>query len=106
LEEAKFVFGDSFAWPCSRVTVGVGLSFLAMGDKCAVEYAQCAQVSLLLQDGVAKVDELDAAWPISRGLLQVGAIVGDLVVLEQVLRTDLAVTGSEPAPGSICEKGV
>jgi len=38
--------------------------------------------------------------------LSFAAIVGDLVVLEQVLRTDLAVTGSEPAPGSICEKGV
>ena len=49
----------------------------------------------------------DAAYSaIPRGLLQVGAIVDDLVVLEQVLRTDLAVTGSEPAPGSICEKGV
>ena len=44
---------------CSRVRVGVGLSSLPMGDKCRCRVCSVyAHVSLLLQHGVAKVDEL------------------------------------------------
>ena len=85
LEEARRVFGKDFAWEGDRVYVG--LSSLAMGDCCAVEFAQCAHVGLMLQNQVAAIDELiTLKGSIPRGLLQVGVIVDDLVVLEQVMR--------------------
>ena len=85
LKEAKYVFGEQFEWPES--VVQVGLTTLAMGDTCAVEYAQCSHVALCLRGGVAEVDEmLSLHGSIPRGLLQVGIVVDDLVILEQVLR--------------------
>ena len=86
--EARQIFGnigdefveDGFVW--------VGLSTLAMGDTCSVEYAQCSHLSLCLHAGVANCDELVMLkTAIPRGLLQVGIIIDDLVVLEQVART-------------------
>lgn len=59
LDEAKYVFGPEFTWHFPKVTVG--LSSLAMGDFChccAVEFAQCSHLGLLLQHGVSKVAEL------------------------------------------------
>eukprot|EP00435_Cladocopium_sp_Y103_P038687 s964_g10.t1 len=92
LQEARHVFGPSFCWPSS--SVAIGLSSLAMGDRCAVEYAQCAHVALMLQHHVAAMEELlTLRGAIPRGLLHVGIIVDDLVVLEQVVRTQLSEDG-------------
>ena len=86
LEEGRFVFGREVP-DCDGV-VEVGLSTLAMGDKCACEYAQCSHVSILLQHGVCAQDELLCLRnPLPRGLLQVGIIIDDLVVLEKILRS-------------------
>ena len=95
-DEAKFVFGDDFA--CSQDRVNVGLCSLAMGDCCAVEYAQCSHLGMMLQYQVAKVSELlTMHGAVPRGLLQVGVIVDDLVILEQVLRNQLGADGAPPA---------
>lgn len=86
-EEAAAVFGTALEW--HQFPMQVGLSTLAMGDKCACEFAQCAHIALCLQCDVCKVDEIiSLKGSIPRGLLQVGIIVDDLVVLEQVLRRD------------------
>ena len=86
IDEAKFVFGESFTWPKPRLCVG--LSSSAMGDCCAVEIAQCPHLGTMLQYKVASIAEVVTLHgSIPRGLLQVGVIVDDLVVLEQVLRT-------------------
>ena len=86
LAEAKYVFGEHFSWPDD--VVEVGLSTLAMGDCCAVEFAQCSHLAMCLQFGVAAVGELlSLRGSVPRGLLQVGIIVDDLIVLEQILKT-------------------
>eukprot|EP00435_Cladocopium_sp_Y103_P018994 s3930_g4.t1 len=87
LREAKEILGEYFCWSSNRVAVG--LSSLAMGDTCAVEYAQYSRLSLLLQNDVATISELlTLRGAIPRGLLQVGVIVDALVILERVLRSD------------------
>eukprot|EP00435_Cladocopium_sp_Y103_P015082 s84_g3.t1 len=89
-EESKVVFGDSFSW--NESPVFVGLSTLAMGDRCAVEFAQCSHWALCLQHGVVDETELlTLHGSIPRGLLQVGIIVDDLVILEQLLKADKCV---------------
>lgn len=92
LEEAKQVFGKQFEWPSAEVHVG--LSSLAMGDLAAVEFAQCSHLGIMLQYGVATAREIITMHgAIPRGLLQVGIIVDDLVVLEQVLKTGFSPDG-------------
>lgn len=92
LTEAKEVFGESFHWPSPRVAVG--LSSLAMGDTCAVEFAQCSHIGLMLQHGVATADEIITMHgSLPRGLLHVGVIVDDLVILEQVLKAEFGADG-------------
>ena len=84
--EAKDIFGEGLQW--SQFPMQVGLSTLAMGDKCACEFAQCAHIALCLQHNVCLIDEvISLRGAIPRGLLQVGIIVDDLVILEQVLRS-------------------
>ena len=86
ISEAKLVFGPGFTWPCS--SVAIGLSSLAMGDTCAVEYAQCAHLSVMLQHGVCDISHLlTLRGSIPRGGFQVGIIVDDLILLEKVLRS-------------------
>lgn len=86
LDEAQYVFGDDFSWPSE--TVQVGLSTLAMGDCCAAEFAQCAHMAILLQKLVTEEKELlSLRGSVPRGLLHVGVIVDDLVVLEMVLKS-------------------
>ena len=86
--EARVVFGSDFVWP--EGPVWVALSLLAMGDSLACEFAQCAHTALCLRYEVARVQELlTLRSPLPRGLLQVGVIIDDLVVLEQCLRSNL-----------------
>ena len=59
-----------------------------MGDVCAVEYAQCAHLSILLQNAVMRPAELlTLHGAIPRGLLQIGVIVDDLIILQQILKS-------------------
>ena len=84
--DAHAVFGDSFEW--SEDPIYVGLSTLAMGDVNAVEFAQSSHLGLCFHFGVANPDEvLTLQGAIPRGLLQVGIIVDDLIILEQVLKS-------------------
>lgn len=65
----------------------VGLSTLAMGDTMAVEFAQASHIGLCLRQGVGSASEfLTLHGSIPRGLLQVGIIVDDLIILEQVVK--------------------
>ena len=87
-QEAQYVFGAVPKKYVSRGRVHMGFSSLAMGDVCAVEYAQCSHLGILLQADVCKASELmTLRGSVPRGLLQVGIIVDDLIVLEQVLKT-------------------
>ena len=84
-DEAVQVFGgkpeDYPRW------VYFGLSSLAMGDTNACEFAQCSHIALCLQRRVAHARELiSLKGAVPRGLLHVGIIIDDLVILEQVLR--------------------
>ena len=86
-EEAFEIFGDD-AKECLPPYL-VGLSTLAMGDLNACEFAQASHVGLCLQREVCRANQLLCLrGPIPRGLLQVGIIIDDLVILEQVLRAD------------------
>lgn len=94
--EALQIFGevdDSFV---EDGMVWVGLSTLAMGDCCSVEFSQCSHLSLLLKNDVAEINELLTLYsPPPRGLLQVGIAVDDLIVLEHYLRSHLPPENSE-----------
>lgn len=87
LHDARKVFGPHFTW--SEDPVWVGLSSLAMGDSLACEFAQGSHIGLVLQHEVAHVSELlTLKQPLPRGLLHVGVIIDDLVILEQCLRQE------------------
>lgn len=93
IEKARQVFGTHFEW--SIADVHVGLSSLAVGNLAAVEFAQCSHLGIMLQYGVAAAKEIITMHgAIPRGLLQVGIIVDDLVVLEQVLKAGFDPHGS------------
>lgn len=88
--EASYIFGSISDDYVEDGLVWVGLSTLAMGDTCSVEYAQCSHLSLCLKSKVAFPEELVMLkTAIPRGLLQVGIIIDDLVVLEQILRAPI-----------------
>ena len=85
--EARYVFGTVPEGFVTEGRVHIGFSSLAMGDVCAVEYAQCSHLGILLQSNVCKASELmTLRGSVPRGLLQVGIIVDDLIILEQVLK--------------------
>ena len=89
VSEAEEIFGGVEDRHIDGDRVWVGLSTLAMGDCCSVEFAQCSHLGLLLQKDVAVVNELLTLYsPPPRGLLQIGIVVDDLVVLEHLLRSD------------------
>ena len=95
-EEAYEVFGKRIQG-CNGV-VEIGLSTLAMGDKLACEFSQCAHVGLLLQHHVCRAEELLCLRnAIPRGLLQVGIIIDDLVILEKTLLSTFLDTKTDPA---------
>ena len=84
--QAEVVFGRAFAK--ADEPVWCGLSTLAMGDLNSCEVAQAAHVGLCLQNGVVQADELlTLRGSVPRGLLSVGIIIDDLVLLEKVLKT-------------------
>ena len=74
-----------------ELTTGVAaLNTLAMGDCSACDFAQGAHLMLLLTCNAAFVPELLLGRkPPPRGLLSIGAVIDDLVMLERVLKRDL-----------------
>ena len=87
-DEIDYVFGVD-ARPELQQGVAA-LNTLAMGDCSACDFAQGAHVMLLLTSGAAEEHELlQARKPPPRGLLSVGAVIDDLVLLERILEKDL-----------------
>ena len=91
LDEAAFVFdrpADSFQAPGGFVRCE--LSSLAMGDSSACEFAQCSHLGVLVQARAVHVGELlvQAAAP-PKGLLSVGLVIDDLIVLQRCLASQL-----------------
>lgn len=86
-EECREVFGK----PCREFAeadgrVRVALSTLAMGDSAAVEFAQGSHLGVLYRNGVVNPLELLAPnCPPPRGLLSIGVVLDDLVILERVV---------------------
>ena len=87
LQEARYVFSDWLEGYDSPVFCG--LATLAMGDQNACEFAQCSHLAMMLEAGVLSQDEMiSLQGDIPRGLLSVGVIIDDLVLLEKLLRED------------------
>ncbi|CAE7241416.1 unnamed protein product [Symbiodinium sp. CCMP2592] len=83
---ARDVFGrdcQEFADEKGRVTVA--LATLAMGDASAVEFAQGSHVGVLYRHGVLREEEmLLPNFPPPRGLMSIGVVLDDLLILEKV----------------------
>ena len=98
LREAAFVFDrpvDSFCGFGDSVLCG--LSSLAMGDSSACEFAQCSHLGVLAQARVVHPGELLVqAAPAPRGLLSVGLVIDDLIVLQRCLATQLPLFAARP----------
>ena len=100
IREARYVFGDDFEW--SADPVWCSLATLGMGDCNACEYAQSSHLGFCLRHGVATPGELiTLKTDMPRGLLSIGIIIDDLVVLEKVAREiGLAANGKHHSTGS------
>ena len=97
IEQARAVFGPTFDWP--EQPVWVGLSTLAMGDTNSCEFAQCAHLGVCRQHQVFYDHELlTMRSQVPRGLLSIGIIIDDLVVLEKILRSDLNSDAADRRP--------
>ena len=88
-EEAREVFGqDCSSYADARGRVRVALATLAMGDNGACEYAQGSHVAVLCHHGVLSPEDLLLpSRPPPRGLLSIGVVIDDLVILERLLRS-------------------
>jgi len=68
----------------------VGLSTMAMGDLCAVEFAQSSHLGVVLQcGGIHPCELLRLRSPMPRGPFMGGIVIDDLVLLERVMRSNL-----------------
>ena len=100
--ECEEVFGH----PCSDFaeadgTVRVALATLAMGDNAAVEFAQGSHLGVLYRNGIVGAEELLVPnFPPPRGLLSIGVVLDDLVILERVARSLGIATGPRQAAGA------
>ena len=88
LEDCREVF------PCQDFSDSkgtyVGLSTMAMGDLLACEVAQASHLGLVLSCGGALPEELlQYRSPVPAGLLSVGIVIDDLVILELRLRSEV-----------------
>ena len=89
--EAQKVFGfDCAPWAAHDGRVRCGLCSLAMGDSSACNFAQSSHLGVLLQAAALFPRELlvHASSP-PRGLLSVGLVIDDLIIIERVLASEL-----------------
>lgn len=83
LTELREIFGDRADLP--KTGGYVALQTMAMGDICACEFAQGSHLGLLLQHHALHPEELlRYRHPPPRGLLSIGVVIDDLVLLEKV----------------------
>ena len=99
--EISLVFGDVGEKECSKPRF-VGLNTLAMGDICACEFAEGSHLGLLLSCGALRKEELlRLRSPPPRGLLSIGVVIDDLVMLERVGKNSSVLQKS-----SLCESSL
>ena len=73
----------------------VGLNTMAMGDLRACEFAQGSHLSVLLEaKGFAPHELIMMHQPLPRGLLSIGVVIDDLVLLERVSKNLSATSGT------------
>ena len=91
LSEATELFGfDCAPFVSVNDRVHVGLSTLAMGDSSACEFAQGSHLAVLYHHGALHGHELLLpTFPPPRGLLSIGVVIDDLVILERCLDQSL-----------------
>ena len=83
LAELREIFGDRADLP--KAGGYVALQTMAMGDICACEFAQGSHLGLLLQHNALHPEELlRYRHPPPRGLLAIGVVIDDLVLLGKV----------------------
>ena len=87
------IFGDKSDLP--KGGGYVALQTMAMGDICACEFAQGSHIGLLMQHGGIHPEELlRYRSPPPRGLLSVGIVIDDLVLLEKVHAASFGTTAT------------
>ncbi|CAE7600178.1 unnamed protein product, partial [Symbiodinium necroappetens] len=92
VQDAAFVFDRPEAsFGFASAVVHCGLSSLAMGDSSACEFAQCSHLGVLLQARAVCMGELlvQAASP-PRGLLSVGLVIDDLIIMQKLLASQVS----------------
>ena len=104
--EAAFVFDTKpDAFEDFGASVLCGLSSLAMGDSSACEFAQYSHLGVLLQAKAVHVGELlmQAQAP-PRGLLTVGLVIDDLIILQKCLESEIALYTSSPGSSEASQR--
>lgn len=102
--EVSLIFGDVGGKECSKPRF-VGLNTLAMGDICACEFAEGSHLGLLLSCGALKKEELlRLRSPPPRGLLSIGVVIDDLVMLERVGKNSSVLQKSSPSEVSLADE--
>ena len=98
VQDAEFVFDRPAAsFGCPTTAVHCGLSSLAMGDSSACEFAQCSHLGVLLQARAVCVGELLVqAAPPPRGLLSVGLVIDDLIIMQKLLASQVSALDVPP----------
>ena len=83
--EARFIFKDLDHIPPEGGYAG--LNTMAMGDLCAVEFAQAAHISVMLACQALRPSELLRGKSVMpRGPFMLGLVIDDLVMLERVVK--------------------
>lgn len=95
-EQAVEIFGEAAVSQSRSEKIRVALATLAMGDLLACEFSQSAHLSLCLRHGVMSPGELlTLRTPVPRSKVIAGVIIDDLVIMERLLREELAVRGNK-----------
>ena len=87
--------------------VFLSLNSLAMGDSHAVEIAQVAHLSLLVQSGVIRKEELITMnMGLPRTPYMGGVVIDDLVLFEVVLRSEFSASPSDSYSGRQLQRAI
>ena len=100
--EARAIFGDSLSIPPEGGYAG--LSTMAMGDLCAVEFAQAAHISVMLHCKALHPSELLRGKSVMpRGPFMLGLVIDDLVMLEKVVRGTVETIADQRMPLAVAK---